>query len=509
MSAPDDTLPARVRALAEGPTTRDREAVADGTRRLSYGALWGEVEGLARRLTEAGLAPGDRVALILPNQVEGVVAWYATWLAGGVVMPLNAQAKAPDFARWLTHGEARFVVVEDGSAEAAAALATMKAAGAEPPARITVTKDGFAVEPAGARRARSPEGLAVVLYTSGTTGHPKGVMLSHANVSANVTAIVSYLGLGPEDSTVTVLPFYYSYGASVLHTHLAAGARLVIEPNLVFPHVVVETIAKERATGFSGVPSTFALMLSRVKLAKYDLSSLRYLTQAGGGMPPALTERVRAAFPTAQLFVMYGQTEATARLTYLPPAMLDAKLGSVGVPIAGLAIEVRREDGARADVGETGHVTARGPSVMLGFWKDPEATARVVKDGWLDTGDMGYLDADGVLWLAGRRSDMIKTGAHRIHPAELEEVIAELPGVAECAVVGVSDDVLGQAIKAFVVPAAAAGAIATDTVKAHCQKRLAVYKIPKMIEVVASLPKTASGKVQRAMLAKTHAAEET
>lgn len=509
MSASDATLPARVRALAEGATTREREAVADGTRRLSYGALWEEIAQLARRLTEAGLAPGDRVALILPNQVAGVVAWYATWLAGGVVMPLNAQAKAPDFARWLAHGEARFVVVEEGSAEAEAALATMTSAGTAPPAQIVVTKDGFVVEPAGAAaRAPSPEGLAVVLYTSGTTGHPKGVMLSHANVAANVTSIVSYLGLGAEDSTVTVLPFYYSYGASVLHTHLAVGARLVIEPNLVFPHVVMETIAKERATGFSGVPSTFALMMSRVKLAKYDLSSLRYLTQAGGGMPPALTERVRAAFPSAALYVMYGQTEATARLTYLPPAMLDAKLGSVGVPVPGVTIEVRREDGSRADEGESGHVAARGPNVMLGFWKDPEATGRVLRDGWLDTGDMGYLDADGVLWLAGRRSDMIKTGAHRIHPAELEEVIAELPGVAECAVVGVEDDVLGQAIKAFVVPTGAA-AIAADTVKAHCQKRLAVYKIPKMIELVTSLPKTASGKVQRAMLAKTHAAEET
>jgi long-chain acyl-CoA synthetase len=143
----------------------------------------------------------------------------------------------------------------------------------------------------------------------------------------------------------------------------------------------------------------------------------------------------------------------------------------------------------------------------MGFWKDTEATARVVKDGWLDTGDMGYLDEDGVLWLAGRRSDMIKTGAHRIHPAELEEVIAELEGVAECAVVGVEDEVLGQAVKAFVVPAS--DTIAADTVKAHCQKRLAIYKIPKVIELVTSLPKTASGKVQRAMLAKTHAAEET
>src|SRR3546814_165295 len=363
--------------------------------------------------------------------------------------------------------------------------------------------------------------LAAILYTSGTTGAPKGVALSHRNLAANAVAIIDYLALGPDDSTVSVLPFHYAYGASVLHTHLAVGARVVLEDNLVFPHLVAEALARERApgfpgvpstfaplpgrgrldqsalsapapddstvsglpfhyaygasvlhthlavgarvvlednlvfphlvaealareraTGFPGVPSTFALLLERGRLDQYDLSSLRYLTQAGGAMAPALTRRVHAAFPQARLFVMYGQTEASARLTRLTPERLDDKLGSVGTPIDGVEIRVRRVDGSEASPGEAGEVCARGDNVMTGYWNAPEATAATLVDGWLRTGDLGHLDADGFLWLAGRRSDMIKTGAHRVHPQDVEEVIAELPGVREVAVTGVDDALL-------------------------------------------------------------------
>lgn len=507
MSDETSSLLARVARVASAQPMR--AALAEGSRRLSYGELWREAEALAQALAGRGLVRGDRVALILPNRLEAVIAWYATWIAGGVVVPLNAQARSLDFSRWLDHAGASFVVYARGDSEVETALERHPSR----PARVIVERaaEGIAFDLQGnAERdaTPSPDGLAVILYTSGTTGRPKGVMLGHANVAANVASIVRYLELGADDSTVTVLPFYYSYGASVLHTHLATGARLVIEPNLVFPHVVVETIARERVTGFSGVPSTFGLMLGRVKLAGYDLGAIRYLTQAGGAMAPDLTRRVRAAFPNARLFVMYGQTEATARLTYVPPDRLEEKLGSVGIPVDGVELEVRREDGTRAAARETGHVHVRGPNVMLGFWRDADATARVLRGGWLDTGDMGFVDEDGFLFLSGRRSDMIKTGAHRVHPIELEEVIAEVDGVAEVAVVGIDDDLLGQAIKAFVVARDGAG-VEPMAVKAHCQKRLAVYKIPKVVELVASLPKTASGKIQRASLAKHGAPEET
>jgi acyl-CoA synthetase (AMP-forming)/AMP-acid ligase II len=247
------------------------------------------------------------------------------------------------------------------------------------------------------------------------------------------------------------------------------------------------------------VPSTYALLLQHTALGEYDFSSLRYLTQAGGAMSPQLTQRLRAALPHPRLFVMYGQTEATSRISWLPPEKLDEKLGSVGIPVQGLQWKILREDSSPAGVGESGEVWVQGPNVMQGYWDNAAATASVLAEGWLRTGDVGYLDDDGFLFLQGRRSDMIKTGAHRVHPTDVEEVIAEMPGVTEVAVVGVEDEVLGQVIKAFVV-ASDLPPRAEERIKAHCRARLAPYKIPKHVAFVDALPRTASGKVRRVQL---------
>jgi acyl-CoA synthetase (AMP-forming)/AMP-acid ligase II len=495
----------RIAGFARDEPTR--RALSEGDRHLDYGSLWSQANALAAQFVRSGLAPGERVALILPNSIEAVVATYATWLAGGVIVPLNAQAKARDFEPWLLHSGARIVVHEAAHPDAALAVQALAVQPLEIvvgegtlPANALRWRDALAGDAPAAIIEIDEHALAMIVYTSGTTGQPKGVMLSHANLAANVESIVSYLGLTADDSIVSVLPFYYSYGASVLHTHLAVGAHLVIESNLVFPHLMVETMARERVTGFSGVPSTFVLLLNRVALEKYDLSSLRYVTQAGGAMTPTTTTRLRAALPQARVFIMYGQTEATARLAWLPPDRIEEKPGSVGVPIPGVEIEIRSENGQPAARFEVGDVYVRGANVMLGYWRDPDASAAVLQDGWLRTGDMGHLDADGFLFLSGRRSDMIKTGAHRVHPNDVEEVIAELPGIVEVAVIGVDDDTLGQVIKAFIVVDTNTE-VAIDRVKAHCRERLAGYKIPKFIESVAALPKTASGKIRRAQLA--------
>jgi acyl-CoA synthetase (AMP-forming)/AMP-acid ligase II len=285
----------------------------------------------------------------------------------------------------------------------------------------------------------------------------------------------------------------------VLHTHIQTGGRIVIERNLVYPHAVVETLAREKATGFAGVPSTYALLLARVKLGDYDLSQLRYVTQAGGAMSPSLIQRLKAALPNTRLFVMYGQTEATARLTYLPPEKLEGKIGSVGIAVPGVSLEIRDEQGSALERGDVGEIWVHGPNVMLGYWRNEAATSQVKCDGWLKTGDMGKLDSDGYLYLAGRRSDMIKAGAHRIHPQDIEDVIAELEVVQEVAVVGIDDELLGQVIKAFVVAREGVAPSALQ-IQAHCRARLANYKVPKSVEFVASLPRTASGKIRRTEL---------
>ncbi|MET0654519.1 MAG: AMP-binding protein [Pseudoxanthomonas sp.] len=491
-------LAGRVALIAR--QTPGRTALVDGARRIGYGEFWRQAEAFAAHLREQGLSEGERLALLLPNRIEAAVACYGGWLAGAVVVPLNVQARARDFAPWLRHCGARHVVYEQGHRDAELALEETGFSGSR-----TVLAEG---EPL---CAASPEDAmleipqiqehrtALILYTSGTTGAPKGVMLSHANLLANAEAVVAYLQLGPDDRVLSVLPFYYAYGASVLHTHLISGACVILAPNLMFPHLVLQALAQERATGFSGVPSTYALLLQHTELGEYDFSSLRYLTQAGGAMSPQLTNRLRAALPAPQLFVMYGQTEATSRISWLPPEKLDEKLGSVGIPVQGLQWKILREDGSQAAAGDSGEVWVRGPNVMQGYWENAAATASVLAEGWLRTGDIGYLDADGYLFLHGRRSDMIKTGAHRVHPTDIEEVIAELPGVTEVAVVGVEDEILGQVIKAFVV-ASDLPPRAEDRIKAHCRARLAPYKIPRHVAFVDALPRTASGKVRRVQL---------
>ena len=486
-----------------------RVAIVADDRRIDYAGFWRESVAFAHALRARGLQAGDRVAILLPNRIEAAVACYGCWLAGGIAAPLNVQARSRDFIAWLAHADARHIVYEHNHNDALAAIETHDAErhGADALVRWPVGGERpLAPDLGGAERVEAfdpasirADDAALILYTSGTTGAPKGVTLTHGNLVANASAVVRYLELTADDSVLSILAFYYAYGASVLHTHLIAGASVVLAPNLLFPHLLMDAIARERITGFSGVPSTFALLLERVKLGDYDLSSLRYLTQAGGAMSPALTGRLRAALPQARLFVMYGQTEATSRLTWLPPERLDEKLGSVGIPVDGVELRIVRESGDDAAPGEDGEVRVRGPNVMRGYWQHPEATAAVLQDGWLRTGDIGRLDADGFLYLAGRRSDMIKTGAHRVHPVDVEDAIAEMPGVLEVAVVGVDDAVMGQVIRAFVV-APSLPPQSENRVKAHCRERLASYKIPRDIVFVHALPRTASGKVRRAAL---------
>lgn len=477
--------------------------------RVTYSTLARQAQALAAWLVATGVRRGDRVALLFEASADYVAAYYGTLLAGGVAVALNAAARAEELAGWIAHSESVVLILDGRHPEAnrlCAGLSSKIRVLAREGISLGVACDELSaviVESTGVANElprSEPESLAALIYTSGTTGQPKAVMLSHANLAANTQSIVEYLHLSCEDSMVSVLPFYYSYGNSILHTHLASGARLILEPNLVYPHKVVETMSRERATGFAGVPSTFALLTTRVRLGEYDLTALRYLTQAGGPMSPEMADRVRAALPHAKLFVMYGQTEATARLSYLPPERLADKSGSVGIAIPGVELEVRADDMARCAPGVSGEIWARGRNVMLGYWRDEIATRAAIVSGWLRTGDSGRMDADGFLFIDGRRSDIIKVGAHRVNPHEVETVIASIEGVAEVAVVGVDDAVLGQVIKACIV-ASPAGAPSEVAVKAHCRACLASYKIPRHVEFVASLPRTSSGKVRRHLLA--------
>lgn len=471
----------------------------------SYGDLERGAAAAAAKMRAIGLQPGDRVALLFRNSPEYVALLFGAFAARLAVAPLNVQERASVLSVQVRHSGARLVAGDPDHPEWIALKAALQddvvaldvpAADNDNSAAVFMQCIGAApgaiLEPLVIAR----DDLAMLLYTSGTTGRPKGVMLSHGNLIANTAAIVKYLQLESRDVGLSVMPFHFSYGNSVLHTHLAAGATLLLEDNLAFPLAIVQRLQNERVTGFSGVPSTFTILMSRTRIDEFDLRSMRYLTQAGGAMSRAAIRRMRELVPSARFFVMYGQTEASARLTYLSPERLDDKPGSVGRPLEGLDIEVRDAEGHVLPPGQTGELCARGPSIMLGYWGDEEATRTVVVDGWLHTGDLGHTDEDGFLYIDGRMTDMIKVGSFRVSPLEVEEALATLPEVADMAVTSMPDEWLGQAVKAVLV--LRDGMTLNELeVKEHCRARLAAYKVPKTVEFVSELPRTSSGKIQR------------
>ncbi|MGQ9424671.1 class I adenylate-forming enzyme family protein [Gilvimarinus sp. F26214L] len=471
-----------------------QEAIAQGDIRLCYGELWDRIEDLAHTLSALGLCPGERVVLLMENSADYVIAYYATLRAKAVVVPLNTTLKSEQVGHLIRHAEAR-LVLHNGQL---LRHGLWKSAGqVQYPGHGRVIAIDECDAPGTAQGGTTDdEALCSIVYTSGTTGEPKGVMLSHANLVSNTRAIVSYLELTANDRGMCVLPFYYAYGNSVLHSHLAAGACLVLENSLLYPQQVLAHMQEESVTGFAGVPSTYRLLMRRCDLSRHPLPRLRYLTQAGGALAPDDVQKVRKGWPHARFYVMYGQTEATARLSYLPPDQLENKLGTVGVPVPGVSLKIMDNQGREVPRGETGEICARGPNIMLGYWRNEEATAARFFGEWLRTGDMGHQDEDGFITVVGRRSDIIKTGDHRVAPEEIEQAIASLDGVQEVAVVGIPDAILGQVIKAFVVVAPGRELSARDVLR-HCKQHCAQYKIPKEVEFASDLPRTASGKVQR------------
>jgi acyl-CoA synthetase (AMP-forming)/AMP-acid ligase II len=499
----------------------DEPAVATPATRLSYGELAGRVRALAGHLAASGIGPGDRVMLALPNVPATVVAGLAVNALGAVTVEVNrewgpdvlsgiaAQSRARqafawgrDAAAWgkvaAAHRLERLWVVHPGPLPPPLLLALGGA-----PATL-VLEDGRADPDAGpaapARLATpSPEWPALILYTSGSTGKPRGVVQTFRNVDANTRSIVKYLGLSSEDRALIVLPLYYCYGRSVLQTHLFAGGSVFLDNRFAFPRVVLEAIASERCTGFAGVPLTFELIRRQVDVSSIAFPALRYLTQAGGAMSPDTIAWARQAFHPARLFVMYGQTEATARLSYLPPEKGEEKKGSIGIPIPGVELRVVDEQGRELPAGEVGHLVARGDNVTLGYLDEPAETAAILHDGWLWTGDLAHRDADGFFFHQGRSKEILKIGGHRVSPIEIEHVVAEHPDLAEAAVIGVKHDLMGEVPAAFVV-ARPGKAPAEDDLRRFCRERLPPYKVPVSFTLVDALPRNEAGKLLRAAL---------
>ncbi len=512
-----------VRAAARFP---DKVFLVRAGREITYKALLGWSGAVASWLASRGVLADDRVGILLDDPFAYVAAYFGILMAGGVVVALNTQTSTRSIetvlndcgvSALLTHR--KFWKFVHPVLEAVPTLRAVAVAGGVPEPRaggpsVEALEDVLEEKVLGPRSkvqgrepgTRNPEPvtgapapLAQIIYTSGTTGSPKGVMLTHANLVANTRSIVEYLRLTDQDRVMAVLPFFYSYGNSLLLTHVAVGGTLVVNQSFLYPNVILDQMVSEEVTGFSGVPSTFAILLNRSSIRDYRFPHLRYVTQAGGAMSPKLAAEIKRILPGADVFIMYGQTEASARLSYLPPEDLLRKAGSIGKAIPGVTLRVLRPDGAPAAVGEVGEIVARGPNVMAGYWGKPEETARVLRDGDLWTGDLARVDEEGYLYIVSRKSDMIKSGAHRIAPKEIEEILLENPAVHEAAVVGAPDEILGESIKACVVLKDGAACTARDLLR-HCKRHLPAFKVPHEVVFFRELPKTASGKIRKGEL---------
>ncbi len=461
----------------------------------------------AAALRAAELQPGDRVALLMENGLEYVAAYFGIFFAGGIAVPLDARTEPLLLLSLREDCKARHQVVSPSQMNRLCKTLPQlfELDWLILPDRTNLGQSGTRVliasefSPTPIYSAACPADPAVINYTSGSSGASKGVVVSHRAILANTRSIVSYLELGPEDRMMQILPFSYCYGASLLHTHFLAGGSVVIDNRFLYPSAVIENMKQTRCTGFAGVPSTFHTLATKCNLKKNVYPGLRYMTQAGGPMKPELVDRIREAIDPAQLFIMYGQTEATARLTFLDPSRWSDKRGSVGKPIPGVLLRIVSEEGEILPAGSVGEIWVSGENLMAGYWQKPEETRQVLQDGWLRTGDLGVQDQEGFLYVKGRLRDFIKSSGYRISPQEIEEVLSRHPAVSECFVVGVPDDQLGERIAA-VVSLKHGMELGQSDLLHHCKTSLAPHKIPRQVTFLPEIPKSSSGKVQRESL---------
>jgi long-chain acyl-CoA synthetase len=488
-----------------------RHAVIDEFGLRTYGEVADEALRIARLLQDEGLQPGDRVALYLDNTARCVAGIFGTLIAGGVFIGVNPQTRAEKLALILADSDAAFLIAEGYTvnvvAEAVAqrgSAARVFATGEAAAAALFANLDEAlaATEPRPATAKTTPANLAALVYTSGTTGRPKGVMLSHEALVFVIGSIAEYLRLDADDRILNILPLAYTYGLSQLLLSARLGGTLLLERNFAFPGRTLERMHSERATVFAAVPTVYATLLGMRHSRTYD--SVRCLTNAAAGLPPAFHDGIQRLFPNAHLYRMYGQTECV-RVSFLEPELIEAKPTSVGRAIPGTEAFVLDEGGQPVAHGETGVLHVRGPHLMTGYWGDPALTEKWLKSGpapgesMLCTHDHFTVDEEGFLYFVGRTDDIVKTRGEKVSTIEVENVLHGLSGISQVAVVGVPDDLLGAALRAHVV--LEQGAVLTEEqILRFARSKLESFMVPREVVLLDELPHTESGKVRKGSL---------
>jgi amino acid adenylation domain-containing protein len=494
----------------------DKVALVCMKQRITYSELDARSNALAHSLIAAGVKRGDRVLVFADNTVETVVSFWAVLKANAVVSIVNPLTKSDKLSYLFGDCRPTALITDQhlhaafaGPARACSHLRRVIVTGSIEDAELAnlphaqrwddaLAAGDRAVAPA---RACIDIDLAAIIYTSGSTGDPKGVMLTHRNILTACASIATYLELQEDEVILGVLPLAFDYGLYQMIMAFRTGARLVLDRSFTFPAQILRLMVDEGVTGFPGVPTMFAILAEFKTLRDYDFSKIRYVTNTAAALPVKHILMLKDLFPRSRIYSMYGLTECK-RCTYLPPKDLDRKPTSVGIAIPNTEMWIVDEDGRRVGADVVGQLVIRGATVMKGYWEKPEATARKLKPGPLPgehvlyTGDLCRMDEEGYLYFVGRMDDVIKSRGEKVAPKEVENVLMNIPGVKEAAVIGVPDEVFGQAIKAFVVLEKGV-ALSEKQLQKECQSRLENFMVPKYIVTVPSLPKTDTGKVKK------------
>ncbi len=483
--------------------TPDLVAIRFEGRSISYGQLNSDANRLACSLRAAGVAAADRVALYLPNVPEFAVAYYAAQKLGAIPVTINAILKME---------EVRYLLDDSG----ASVVVTMDELTGYVSDDCTALRLRIVVDPKGAKPGwsaladllaqgsekiesvqRGPEDIAALLYSSGTTGFPKGVSLTQHNIHSNIALppLARYSDYRPGDRLATFLPLFHVYGQNyIMNAAFLAGATIVLFPRFV-PDVVLRAIGEERITHFFAVPTIYINLLA-MDLSAYDLSSLRYEMSAAATMPEEISRRWTERFGR-RVFEGYGLTECSPFSCYNDS--VEHRFGSVGRAVDGFELKIFDESDRELPFGEQGEIVIRGDGVMQGYWMRPDESKASLRGGWLHTGDVGRMDKDGYVYITDRVKDMINVSGFKVWPAEVEQYLYKLPGIQEAAVYGIPAGAQGEKVIVAVVLKAGATLTAEDVI-AYCRQHIAAYKVPAQVDIVKELPKSPSGKLLKRVL---------
>jgi long-chain acyl-CoA synthetase len=473
----------------------DRPAVRLGQSAASYADLDRASATVAGMLQERGLGPGDPVGVMLPNVPQFPAVYYGVLRLGGMVVPMNPLLKSREIDYYLGDSGARVLFAWQDVVDEAQRGAESRAATVLPVTPDRLEGTGTTAEPVFPVAERADRDTAVILYTSGTTGRPKGAELTHGNLTQNARIFADdLLGLTPHDVAFGGLPLFHAFGQTcALNAVLSGGACVTMLPRFN-PQQALALLAEHRVTIFEGVPTMYSALLAVPDRAAYDVSSLRVCVSGGAAMPVEVLRAFEEAFGCVVL-EGYGLSETSPVASFNHPDR-ERRPGSIGTPVRGVQMQVVDPEGKAQPAGEVGEIAIRGHNVMKGYWRRPEDTAAAVKDGWFRTGDLGRVDDDGYFYIVGRKKELIIRGGYNVYPRELEEVLHEHPEVAEAAVVGIPHPGLGEEVGAAV--ALKPGVTTTaEEIRAYMKDRVAAYKYPRYVWLVDELPKNATGKIQK------------